>query len=206
MKKLIALAFVLALVCVLALVNCSSLGGTNEAPPKNDVVESDDSYAEFLVDIYLCDDVYRTNDTPTYGSGSIALPTVQDVLEVNDYQILLCADECDHSAIVSRASQGYATVYQVVLDGEIDGNFQAFKFKMAIPEPMVENLKNQGNYEDIIEQIESNYYYLIVIDENHYAYIHLERKEGVEKIEHEAELADSIIKKAEINLNLDIGE
>lgn len=165
-----------------------------------------DNYDEFLADIYQCDDVYRTDDTPTHGSGSISLPMAQDVLTVVDYQILLCGDGCEIDAVVSRASQGYAPAYQVVADGEIDGNFRTLKFKMEIPEPMVEDLKNQGNYEDTIEQIKGNYYYLLVLDEKHYAYIHLGRREGAEKIEDEAELADSIIKNARIILNLDTGE
>ena len=168
--------------------------------------ESYGTYAEFMTDIYLCDDVYRTKDTPTHGSGLIALSMGQDIFEVKDYKILLCVDECDHIAIVSRASQGYAPVYSVVLDGKMDGNFKTYKFKMAIPEPMAEDLKNHGDYENIMEQLESNYHYLLVIDENHYAYIHLKAKDGDEKIENEAELADSIIKKAEINLNFDIEE
>lgn len=154
----------------------------------------------------MCNDVYRTNDTPTCGSGSITLHMSEDIFEVNDYQILLCADGCNPSDIVSRASQGYAPVYQVIPDGEIKGNFQTFKFKMAVPELMADDLKRQGNYEDIAEQTEENYYYLLAIDKNHYAYIHLERRKGMEKFENEAELTDTVIKKAEIDLNLNTAE
>lgn len=164
----------------------------NENPLLND--------NEFLVDIYLCSDVDHTKDTPTHGSGSIALTMTQDVLEIKEYQLLLCSDKCEPTTVVRRASQGNAAVYSVISDGELDGNFQTLKFKMAIPEPMVEDLKQQGVYEDTTEKLESNYYYLLVLDETHYAYIHLGRKAGVEKVENEAELADSIVKNAEINL------
>ena len=60
-------------------------------------------------------------------------------------------------------------VFEITEDGELDGNFKTLKFKMVIPEPMVEDLKQQGVYEDTIERLESNYYYLLVLDETHYA-------------------------------------
>jgi len=160
---------------------------------------SDDNYDEFSADVYLCDDVYRTDDTPTHGSGSIALPMTQDVLKIADYQLLLCDDGCEPSDVVSRASQGYAPVYQVVSDGELEGNYHIFRFKMVLPEQMAEDLKNQGDYEYITEQLESSYYYLLVLDANHYAYIHLARNEGAEKIERETEFSDSIVKDAKIS-------
>ena len=70
-----------------------------------------ENYEEFLADIYLCDDVYRSKDTPIHGTASISLPMAQDVLELKDYDVLLCGDGCDPAAVVSRASQGYAPVY-----------------------------------------------------------------------------------------------
>lgn len=199
---------------LLAVVLILSLVGCNKTPP--DVSDSSDNtatahnsgdeqllhhdhYDEFLTDIYLCDDVYRSDSTPTHGTGSIMLPMAQDTLELKNYGILLCGDGCAPEAVVSRASQGYAPVYQVVSDGETDGNFKVLKFKMVIPEPMLEDIKNQGVYEQITEEIESQHFYLLVLDENHYAYIHLERIEGSSKTENEAELADSIVKNAKIN-------
>jgi len=157
------------------------------------------SYDVFEDEIYLGDDVYRSGDTPTHGTGFISLPAGQDVLKVKNYDILLCGDNCTPESIVSRASQGYAPVYRVVSDGEIDGNFKVLKFKMEIPGQMLEDIKRQGVYEQITEEIESQYYYLLVLDEKHYAYIHLERIDGAAKIEGEDELADSIVKNAKIS-------
>ena len=54
-----------------------------------------ENYEEFLADIYLCDDVYRSKDTPIHGTASISLPMSQDVLELKDYDVLLCGDGCD---------------------------------------------------------------------------------------------------------------
>ncbi|MBQ7399470.1 MAG: hypothetical protein IJW06_03280 [Clostridia bacterium] len=205
MKKI--LITLLASILLLSVIGCNKTppdvsNNTDKITEQNSVDEQllhMDDYDEFLTEIYLCDDVYRSDDTPTHGSGAISLPLSQDVLEVKDYDILLCGDGCSPESVVSRASQGYAPAYHVVSDGEIDGNFKVLKFKMEIPEPMIEDIKKQGVYKQITEEIESQYYYLLVLDERHYAYIHLERKEGVERIEDEAELADSIIKNARVN-------
>jgi len=200
------------LVTLLAAVMLLSVVGCNKTPPdvpdntdkdkENSNVEeqllSYDNYDVFEDEIYLCDDVYRSDDTLTHGTGSIALPMAQYVLEVKDYDILLCGDGCSPESVVSRASQGYAPAYRVVADGEIDGNFKVLKFKMEIPEQMLEDIKKQGVYEQIVDEIESEYYYLLVLDEKHYAYINLERIEGAEKTENEAELADSIVKNAKV--------
>ena len=200
------------LVILLSAVLLLSVVGCNKTPPdvpdntdenkENKSVEeqllSYDNYDVFEDAIYLCDDVYRGDDTPTHGTASIALPMAQDFLEVKDYDILLCGDGCSPESVVSRASQGYAPAYRVVADGEIDGNFKVLKFKMEIPEQMLEDIKKQGVYEQITEEIESKYYYLLVLDEKHYAYINLERIEGAEKTENEAELADSIVKNARV--------
>ncbi len=156
---------------------------------------------EFWADIYLCDDVYLTDDTPIHGSGSVILPTNQDVLEVSDCKIILCSDKCDPSEVVQRAFQGYAPVYSVVSNGELNGNFKILKFKLEIPEPMIEDFEKKGDHqaiENMTERIDSIYLYLLVLDDNHYAYVRLERKEWIEKLEHEAELADSIVKSARV--------
>ena len=205
MKKI--LTTLLAVVLLLSAVGCKkstpevtdNTENNNENISVVDQLLSYDNYDVFEDEIYLCDDVYRSDNTPTHGTASIGLPMAQDVLELKDYDILLCGDGCDPAAVVSRASQGYAPAYRVVSDGEIDGNFKMLKFKMEIPEGMLEDIKAQGVYDQIIEELGGQYYYLIVLDEKHYAYIHMERKEGVEKIEDEAELADGIVKNAKIN-------
>ncbi len=201
MKKI--LAILLAAVLLLSVVGC------NKTPPEvsdctdNQSVEeqllSYDSYDVFEDEIYLCDDVYRSDDTPTHGTGTIALPMGQDVLEVKDYKILLCGDGCAPEAVVSRASQGYAPAYRVVPDGEIDGNFKVLKFKMELDEAWLNDTINSGFNVAIEETLESKYFYLLVLDEKHYAYINLEVIDGVDEVEYEAELADSIVKNARIS-------
>lgn len=201
------------LVTLLVAVLLLSVVGCNKTPPvvpdnTDKSVEQNngdgqllhpDDYDEFLTDIYLCDDVYRSDNTPTHGTASIRLPMSQDVLELKDYQILLCGDGCPPESVVSRASQGYAPAYRVVPDGEIDGNFKVLKFRLKIDEAWLENMHNQGINVAIAEEMYGHYYYLLVLDEMHYAYIHLDAIDGGEEIEHEAELADSIVKNARIS-------
>ena len=114
---------------------------------------------------------------------------------------LLCEDGCEVLDVVNRASQGYAAVYQVVADGEFDGNYKTYKFKMAIPQEMNEEDKQQ-----MIEPPAGNYYYLLKADEKHYAYIHIARKTDAESLENEAEIVDTIVKNAEITLDLEVAE
>ena len=198
------IAMLLSTIMLLSAVSCNKT--PSEVPDKTDKVSSNvdesllnhDSYVVFEDEIYLCDDVYRSEDTHTHGKGSISLPTGQELLEVKDYDILLCGDGCPPESVLSRAAQGYAPAYRIVSDGEMDGNYKILKFKMEIPEQMLEDIKRQGVYDQIKEEIESQYYYLLVLDNKHYAYIHLERKEGSAKIEDEAELADGIVKNAKI--------
>ena len=90
MKKI--LAILLAAVLLLSVVGCNKTppdvsDNTDKSVEQNDgdgqLLHPDD-YDEFLTDIYLCDDVYRSDDTPTHGTASISLPMSQDVLELTD--------------------------------------------------------------------------------------------------------------------------
>ena len=161
---------------------------TDTAPEPESDTEMLADCVELSADIYFCDDVYLTADTPTHGSGTITLPQLGDALQIVDYQLLLCGDGCEPAAVVSRASEGYAVAYRTVEDVELDGNFRILKFKKEIPEPMVDDLKQAGSYDDTVERLGREYYYLLVLDEKHYAYINLVSDEDV------SELADEVIK------------
>lgn len=151
--------------------------------------------------IYRCDDVYRTDDTPTHGEGTVTLAIEGTGFEVTDCQLLFCDDGCEQSAVVSRASQGYAVAYNTVLTRKLEGNYPTFVFSMGIPEPMVEDLIKQGIYEQFVEELEREYYYLLKLDRTYYAYICIEPMEGTEKLENEAEIVDGIVKNAKISFS-----
>ena len=194
----------LLVIVMLAMVGCNKtqiVNTDNVEIDKNQIenptVNSGDD--EFFVDIYACDEVYKTEETKIYGKGSVDLTNIQDNFEVFDCQLLLCEDKCNPADVVSRMSQGYAAVYQVALDEEFDGNYKTQEFKMVIPEGMIDEFENQENE---AAPKDGNYYYLLTLDETHYAYVHIGRKEGLKKIENEAEVADSIIKNAQVNLEI----
>ncbi len=156
---------------------------------------------ELYADIYLCDDVYRTDETLTYGNGTVSFTVGSDVFDICDFKLLLCDDGCERADVVSRASQGYAPAYEVVETHMISGKHPVFKYKMEVPPGMIDSLKAGGAYEKVTEDINSSYHYLVKLEENLYAYICLERKAEAKKYENEKELADECVAKAFFDLN-----
>ena len=203
MKKF--LITILSIIIVLSMVGCRNTqveivgNGVESGDTQQVTVIETSNNGELVSYIYNCDDVYITENTATYGEGEIVLAEVQENLIVADYKLLLCGDECEPAEIVARMSQGYARVYQTVLDEKIEGKHQILKFKMVMPDEMKENLDNQ---EEMAEPNDGEYYYLLVLDETHYAYIHLERNDNLEKIDNESEIADLIIKSANVSLEI----
>ncbi len=155
------------------------------------------SYGEFSDGIYLCTDVYRTNQTPTHGTGTIAIP-VTDILELHNYDILLCDDGCDQASVISRAFWGYAPAWQLDKYEEYtadDGwSYNTRRYELAPPEDLREDMISSGTPESIMNP--RDYIYLLTLDESHYAYIYLKAKDGTERTENESILADNIVKAA----------
>jgi hypothetical protein len=111
----------------------------------------------------------------TYGNATLHLPWWSNIWQVKDVQILRCEDGCEPSALVSRAAYGNAPVYAPKLQEDFYGeDYRTFQFRMTIPEAMVEDLKNSGSYDTVLEELERNVYFLFAVDGNHYAYLHLE--------------------------------
>ena len=195
MKKLITILIFAAITVCTA--SCSQTG---EETSNNMITES--------LSIYLCDDVYRTDDTPTHGSGTISLSLADSEYKLYDAKLLLCDDGCDPAAVVSRASQGYAPVYRIVQTAEYteqDGyNYLTRQFSAKIPEPMLEDLQNQGVLDTITARLEREYYYLLTLDDTHYAYISIDPKaENSEKPFDEEAIVNDFIKNAEIEFTAD---
>lgn len=195
MKKLITM-----LICAAITVCTASCSRTDEETSNNMV--TDDMITESL-SIYLCDDVYRTADTPTHGSGIISIPLADSEYKLYDAQLLLCDDGCDPAAVVSRASQGYAVAYRIVQTAEYTGkdsyNYPTRQFSAKIPEPMLEDLQNQGVLDNLKAQLEREYYYLLTLDDTHYAYISIiPTDENSEKPFNEESIVNEFIKNAKI--------
>lgn len=148
--------------------------------------------------IYRCDDVYRTKDTLTHGAGTVTLAIEGTGFEVTDCELLLCDDGCEPTSVVSRASQGYAIAYNTVLSREFDGNYPTSAFSLQIPEGMADGFAGQDEYERTAEKLEREYLYLLKLDGTHYAYICIKHLEDTERLENEAAIIDGIIKNARV--------
>ncbi len=171
-----------------------------ETTPTEETLFSEDSYEDFSVDIYRCDDVYRTADTPTHGYGTLSLPMGQEVLTVRDFKILLCYDGCDPTDVLNRAFSGYAPVWRIDQYEEFttaDGrSFPTRRYSNIVPDEIKAQMIAQGAPESVTNP--RDYLYLLTLDEIHYAYLHLKGREDTERLPNEAELADSMVKNSQI--------
>lgn len=198
MKKVLSAIILIAV--FLSAAGCSDINGSEHGTGGQNEDVTIGAF-EVVSGIYLCDDVYLTDETPSYGDGYVYFPIRSDIFDVTDFKLLLCDDECDRADVVSRASQGYAPAYKVAETHEFSGKRPIHKFKMQIPEEMAKSLKDQGIFDRVTEEIGSCYYYLVVLENDIYAYICLERKEDATEYESESKYADDYIKTAVFTLN-----
>lgn len=156
-----------------------------EKPVENTVEFSGSTY------IRRCGEEVNEN----LGIGTMHLPEFSDSIKLKDYGIVFCDEEWDERTIIDVAIQGWAKAYHMESDGELEGSYKVLKFKMTVPEQMIEVLtKRPGQYEEILADLARNYYYLIPLSDTHYGYFHFEGDNE--------ELADSIVKNAQITINL----
>ncbi len=154
-------------------------------------IESTTEFTKYSY-IYRCGD---PNHIESPGGGSISLPEFPTSIKLKNYGIVYCDDGCEPKEVINRAIQGWGRVYFMESDGELEGNHKILKFKMTVPEQMIETLKKRpGQYEGILADLARNYYYLIPIGEAYYAYFHLEGDDET--------FADSIAKNAEVLIAL----
>lgn len=157
--------------------------------------------------IYRCDDVvYILEDTPTHGIGTVFVPETSTEYIIDDCQFLLCDDGCDPASVVSRASQGYAPAYLVVQTDEFVGDYRAMRFTMEVPEPMIDSVKVQGSDDSELARLARNYFYLVELDNVHYAYIHVVKigeENTVEELENEVKHVDEFIRSLKIEFSTD---
>lgn len=154
--------------------------------------------------IYLCDDVYRYENTPTHGESTIIFPNGLGDYTLTECQFLLCRDGCDPTDVVVRARWGYAPIWkmdQYVEFTEEDGwNYPTRRYDTAPPHDIAEKMREQGTPEHEINKRE--YLYLVTLDETNYAYIMLKAKDAdiTVKPENETELTDALVASVQIRM------
>lgn len=177
-----------------------------DTTPAEPVLSGQDKIGETLGNrlIYRCDDVNRTADTPIFGIGSVTLSIDRSIFRIDDCRILRCDNGCDPVHVVSLASQGYASAYDMELVDEYsveDGwNYPTKTFRAVIPESMREALIHSGQLERVEAQLAHTYYYLLTLDESHYAYFcFTEKKYDWFSTETKANLADNTAQSATVS-------
>ena len=158
--------------------------------------------------IYRCDDVNRTADAPIFGIGSVTLSIDRSIFRIDDCRILRCDDGCDPVHVVSLASQGYASAYDMELVDEYsveDGwSYPTKTFRAVIPEGMREDLIHSGQLERMEAQLAHTYYYLLTLDDTHYAYFcFTEKKYDWFSTETKANLADNTARSATVSFTVE---
>lgn len=149
--------------------------------------------------IYLCDDVYITDDTAAHGEYVILLPdTLSENFKINTAKVILCDDGCDPQSVVSRMFWGYAPVYTISEYVEhTDWNYPTRQYLNKIPEDEKKNFSESDLY--YFDEIRRAYLYLITLGDGNTAFIVLEpAEESPDKPENEEELADDLIKNVRI--------
>ena len=177
-----------------------------ETTPEEPVLSGQDKVGETLGNrlIYRCDDVNRTAATPVLGIGSVTLSIDRSIFRIDDCRILRCDDGCNPTDVVSRASQGYAAAYDIELVDEYsveDGwNYPTKTFRALIPEGMREDLIHSGQLERVEAQLAHTYYYLLTLDDTHYAYFcFTEKKYDRFSTETKANTADNTARSATVS-------
>ncbi len=215
------LSLILAVAVTLSLVGCSFAvpdDGQESGTPKEEVAdeadlsesESDMTETEPIEKgqpllsrhIYLCDDVYRTDSTPTHGEASVYSEAELTDYVVEDCKILLCDDGCDPTDVLNRAFSGYAHAWRIDRYEEHttgDGwRYDTRRYINEVPEQIRRQMKDQGAPEYVMFPRE--YLYLVTLDETHYAYFVIVPAdvEGEKPADEEA-LADEIVKQFRID-------
>ncbi len=161
-----------------------------------------DSMTAHYTTVYRCDDVYRTDQTPTYGTAAVSVPTAMSDYVVDQVSVLLCDDGCDPTDVLSRAIWGYAPgwrIDQYTEYTETDGwNYPTRAYENIVPDDIKASMMEQGTPEWLYDRRE--YPYLLTLDETHYAVIVLKPKSyESEKPTNERERVDDILKTVRID-------
>ncbi len=160
-------------------------------------------------DIYLCDDVYRSADTPTHGRAEVFLPIALTDYTVTECQILLCEDGCDPTDVVSRAFWGYGPAWRIDQYEEYraaDGwRFNTRRYINEVPEDIREQMADQGAPDSVIWPRE--YLYLVTLEPGMYAFIVIEPYEpdGAKNTD-EIEQVNGFIRNMEAIIEIPISE
>ena len=162
-------------------------------------------------DIYRCDDVYITDNTPIHGEYTVTFPEGTGDYRIYACNVLLCDDGCDLTDVLSRAIWGYAPSYRIDKYDEIEAgdgwNYSGRQYYNIVPDEMAAEMRRQlteGGLEeyDILERLgERRYIWLLDLGENRYLYTVLEAANYRQPMpENEQEIVNNIMKSAVVEV------
>ena len=157
--------------------------------------------------IYLCDDVYRSETTPTHGESTITFPDGLNGYKLYTCEVLLCTDGCDPQDVVWRNFFGYAGGYDLQeMELNKTGSYPAKLYLMEYPEDIVaqilSDMEKGGASEDEMLAYRNRrwYLYLLTVDADHYACIFLEPENMAARPENEQEILDALVASVQISM------
>ena len=159
--------------------------------------------------IYLCDDVYRSETTPTHGKSTITFPDGLNGYKLYTCEVLLCGDGCDPHDVVWRNFFGYAGGYDLQeMELTRTGSYPTKLYLMEYPEDIVAQIlsdmeKGGASEEEKLAYRNRRWYlYLLTLDADHYACIFLEPENMAARPDNEQEILDALIASVAIGLSL----
>ncbi len=175
---------------------------------ENDIAAEDTTKAVTVTSpIYLCDDVYRSETTPTHGESTILFPTGLNGYKLYTCEVLLCTDGCSPQDVVWRKFFGYAGGFPLNELALTDtGKYSTRLYKVTYPEEelaqILDNMELQGASEQHKQEYRNKrwYLYLLTVDEDHYACIFLEPEDVLVVPENEQEILDALVASVEIDI------
>lgn len=163
--------------------------------------------------IYLCDDVYRGDITPTHGESTITFPDGLDGYKLYTCEVLLCDDGCDPYNVVCRNYFGYAGGFplqemKITKNGSYTTGLWLFTYPNEILEQILSDMEKGGASEEEKQSYRNKraYLYHLTIDEQHCACIFIEPEDVLAVPENEQEILDALIASCEITVRKDAPE
>ena len=175
---------------------------------ENDIAAEDTAKAVTVTSpIYLCDDVYRGDITPTHGESTITFPEGLNGYKLYTCEVLLCTDECDPQDVVYRNYFGYAggfplTELEITKTGSYPARLWLFTYPDEILEQILSDMDKGGATEEQKQEYRNKraYLYLVSVDEDHCACIFIEPEDMNIRPENEQEILDAMVASVEIDI------
>ncbi len=151
--------------------------------------------------IYDCGATYLPA-AETYGTAIAWIPTALTEYEIRELRILRCDNLCDQTYLISHQYWGFGTAFGLSQYNEFttaeDWRYPTRRYIKTISDE--DGVPSDGQYVAASGNTTREYIYLVTLDENHYAFVVIEPREGVAEAENEAAVVNEFIRTAYFKL------